>query len=308
MTEKIDNFDREFRALMNQSAEILSIRYGISNTIKARKETVCLERFESIYDKLPASEFYIHFTKLFERKRNLIIKSLDNDAWLKNGNIVIQFGEGVQELRGKCDNIKILLSNIYNCAVELRESSKNTFSDFSEELARQDVNIIKPSIILLHLMRIFYYIVDNEDDKLALSIIVNTLEEDLSVKNKTVRPVSPLTNPLASLSSNTEMISDTLSTIFSTLSTIAKQVGIEGMDELQAPTGKQIKEGLDSTINNEQIQSSISTLMQSVNNKEDMVSSITNFAKTVLTPEMIATMQNGLLKTAQIAKDNSINH
>lgn len=312
MTEKIDLFDRELRALLSQSGEILDTRYGIRNNVKVRKETSCMERFESIYNKLPASEFYVYFEKLFKRRRNLILKSLDNDSWLKNGNIVIQFGEDVKELQGKCDNIKILLSNIYNCALELKESSINTFSDFSEELAGQDKNIIRPSIVLLHLMRIFYILTENEDDKLALSIIVNTLEEDLNVKNKTVKPnfpnLSNLTNPLSSLAANTDMLSDTLSTVFNVVTNVAKQVGIEGMDDLQAPTGQQLKEGLDSTINNEKVQTGISNLMIAINNKEDMVTSFTSFLKDMMTPEMIATAQNALLRTAEIAKDNTLNN
>lgn len=307
MTEKSENFDRELKALFTQSKEIINSRYAISKNIKPRKEMICLERFESIYNKVTPSDFYIYFESLYDKKRHTIHKSLDNDAWLRNGNIIIQFGEYDDNLRGKCDNIKILLSNIYNCAVELRESSKNTFSDFSEELAGQDLNIIRPSIILLHLLRIFYHLAKNDDDTLALSILVNTIEEDLNVKNKTVKP-KPFVNPLASLAANTDMLSDTLNTIFTTLSTVARQVGIEGMDELQAPTGKQIKDGLDSTINNEKVQNGIGNLMQSINNKDDLVTSITNFAKEVMTPEMLATIQNGLVKTAQIAKDNTLNN
>lgn len=308
MTEKSESFDRELRSLLSQSAEILSIRYGISSTIKVRKETACMERFESIYNKLPASDFYVYFINLFARRRNLILKSLDNDAWLRNGNIAIQFGEDVKELKGKCDNIKILLSNIYNCALELKESSLNTFSDFSEELAGQDKNIIRPSIILLHLMRIFYILIDNEDDKLALSIIVNRLEEDLNVKNKTVKPFTLPNLNIANLASNTDMLSDTLNTVFNVVTNVAKQVGIEGMDDLKAPTGQQLKKGLDSTINNEKVQSGISNLMTALNNKEDMVTSFTSFLKDMMTPEMIATAQNALLKTAEIAKENTINN
>jgi len=305
MTEKSENFDRELKALIIQSSEILSLRYGVSQTMgKTRKEKSCLDRFESIYNKVEnPSEFYIYFKKLYLKKRNLILKSLDNDSWLRNGNITLQFGEYCEELQGKCDNIKILLSNIYNCALELKESSQNTFGDLSEELSSQDKNIIRPSIILLHLMRIFYILSDNEDDTLALSIIVNTIEEDLNVKNKTVKPI---VNPFNNMSANPDILSDTLNTVFSMISNVAKSAGIEGMENLQAPSGQQIKEGLDSTINNVNIQSGINNLLKAVNNKEDMVASVTNFLQEMLKPELIESVQNALVKTAEIAKDNTL--
>jgi hypothetical protein len=304
MTEKKEIFDREIKALFKQSSELLNVRYGISNnTGKVRKELACLTRFENVYHGLEnPSEFYVYFEKLFSKKRTSILKSLDNDSWIKNGNIIIQFGEDCKELKGKCENVKILLSNIYNCALELKESSLNVYSDLSEELGGQDKNLIRPSILLLHLLRIFNVLSDSNDDKLALSIMIDTLESDLNVKNKTVKPI---VNPFANMNANTDMLSETLNTVFSAVTSIARNLNIEGLDEIQAPTGQQIKEGLDNTINNEKVQSGIGNLMKALNNKEDMVSSFSNFIKDVMTPEMIETTQNALLKTAEIAKENA---
>lgn len=309
MTDKSDQFDNELKSLMKQCFELLSVRYGVSNTVgKVRKEIACLKRFENVYNGLDnPEEFYVYFEKLYKKKRNSILKSLDNDTWLKNGNIIIQFGEDCKELNGKCENVKILLSNIYNCALELKESSLNLYSDLSEELSGKDKNIIRPSIILLHLMRIFYILSDS-DDKIALTIIIETLENDLGVKNKTVKPISPLAN-LGNLSNlvNPDMLSDTLNTIFGVMSNVAKEVGIEGVDNLQAPTSQQLKEGLDSTVNNEKFKNGLANIMSAMNNKDDMVSSLTSFLQDIMTPEMIQTAQNALVKTAEIAKENTLN-
>jgi hypothetical protein len=48
--------------------------------------------------------------------------------------------------------------------------------------------------------------------------------------------------------------------------------------------------------------------MIAINNKEDVVTSFTSFLKDMMTPEMIATAQNALLRTAEIAKDNTLNN
>jgi hypothetical protein len=313
MAEKSELFDRELKALIKQSSEVLNVRYGISNTTgKVRKEVACMTRFENVYNGLnKPSEFYIYFEKLFSKKRTSILKSLTNDTWLKNGNVVIQFAEYTDddEIKEKCENVKILLSNIYNCALELKELSLNTYSDLSEELAGSDKNLIRPSIMLLHLTRIFYILIEDEDDKLALSIMVDTLENDLNVKNKTVKPIvgpNGNINPLANFNFDPTTISETLSSVFGGLATIAKQLDIPGLEDIQAPTSQQLKEGVESTINNEKIQNSIGNLMKALNNKEDLISSATNFLQETLTPEMIQSAQSALLKTAEIAKDNSI--
>jgi len=310
MTEKSELFDRELKSLIKQATEILNVRYGISsNSGKVRKELACMTRFENVYNGLnKPSEFFIYFEKLFSKKRSGILKTLTNDSWLKNGNIVIQFGEYDEDIKDKCENVKILLSNIYNCAIELKDNSLSVYKDLSEELAGQDKNLIRPSIVLLHLIRIFY-ILSEDDDNLALSIMVDTLENDLNVKNKTVKPLigpNGNVNPLANFNFDPTVISDTLSTVFSSLTTIAKQLDIPGLEDIEAPSSNQIKEGVESTIKNEKIQNSIGNLMKALNNKEDLISSATTFLQETLTPEMIQSAQSALLKTAEIAKDNSL--
>ena len=161
-------FDREMKSLFTQSLEILNLRYNVSvNLGKPKKDIAYLNRYKSIYTATKPSEHFIYFEKLLENKGNLIVKTLTNDDWLRNGNVIIQFGEGVKGLSEKCKDIKILLSKVYTCALELQESAKKLVSELSDEYA-QNRDLIRPSIILLHLMRIFYAIATDGEEKKQL--------------------------------------------------------------------------------------------------------------------------------------------
>src|SRR5687767_12704304 len=100
---KEEFFDREIKALFTQSLEILNLRYNVSVTVgKPKKDIAYLNRYKSIYTATIPSEHYIYFENLLEDKRKYILNTLENDDWLRNGNVIIQFGDGVKGLSEKC--------------------------------------------------------------------------------------------------------------------------------------------------------------------------------------------------------------
>ena len=285
-------FDREMKSLFAQSLEILNLRYGVSaNLGKVKKDIIFLNRYKSIYTATNPSEHFVYFQSLLEDKRKSIFKSLENDDWLKNGDVIIQFGEGVKGLSEKCKDIKILLSNIYNCALDLQESAKKLVSDLSDEYS-QNRDLIRPSIILLHLMRIFYAIC-NEEDRKSIGDIVTTLEVDLNIRVKTVKPPQILGE-------------SSFESIFNIAKTAMQAGGIELPDDIKAPTNDQFQEVLTTLFSNDGTKSLFQKFAATLKNTDDIGTTVQNLFQTAIDPDTMKSIQSSLLQTAEIAKENTL--
>ena len=285
-------FNREMNALFEQSLEILSSRYSVSISLgKEIKEISCLKRYQSIYSATTPQEHFDYFKKLLDSKRKLIYKSMENDDWLKNGNVIIQFGEGIKGMSEKCKHIKILLSNIYNAALELQETAKKLISDLGESTPNKDM--IRSSIILLHLMRIFYAI-GEEDDKKPIGDIISKLETDLNIKVKTVKHVSILNGGESSFEG-----------IFNIAKTAMKAGGIDLPDEIQAPTNDQFKEVIETLFSNDSTKSLFQKFAAALKSNDDLGTTVQNLMNTAIDPETMKSISSSLLQTAEIAKENT---
>ncbi|HSW77000.1 MAG TPA: hypothetical protein VLG50_08130 [Candidatus Saccharimonadales bacterium] len=307
-----DLFDREIKALFDQSIETLTERYGSTVIGKGKKEITCLNRYKAIYKAMTPSEFHDDFKTLFEKKKSVILKSLDDDTWLKNDNIVIKFGEKIKALRDKCENIKIMLSNIYNAALELQEMTKNNLEDLSENLVSDIVattgkNLIRPPIILLHLLRIFYAIVDDED-KIQLAPLINTLETELNVKNRTIKN----TIIQSAAADNNSNAVDGIASIFNMVTSALKNAGVAMPDEIQAPTTQQFSDIISSFANNEGIKTAFQGIAQALNtsglNGGTELNNLNQFAQNalqnILKPDTLQMVKESVLQTAEIAKES----
>ena len=71
---KRTSFDRELRAFITQAQETIKARYGMSLELgDVRPESVCLNRYLSIYNSMDPEEHYRYFETLFGRKRSDIL-------------------------------------------------------------------------------------------------------------------------------------------------------------------------------------------------------------------------------------------
>ena len=296
---KKDLFDDEIKSLFEQSLEILKLS---NNLGMVDDEIFCLKKYMSIYKGMLPSEHHIYFEMLFDKKKKYILNTLDNDSWLKTGNIVIQFGEdvkNVKKLNAKCSNIKIMLSSIYNAACKLQHSAQKILEEVNEASTASNKNLIRPSIILLHLLRIFYSIcpIDSEDDKTQLGVLITILEKDLHIKDKTIKVNLPPVNQTAASS---------ISTIFNLAANVMKTVGIPLPDDFEAPTDQQFNDMINNLVNNESTQNIMQTLAGNLKNKSDMGTTVQSMLNTVMDPETLQTVQKSLLQTAEIAKENTL--
>jgi len=303
-----DLFDREIKALFEQSNEVLSRRYGAAMQVGKINELTCLNRYQTFYkamkDELGTSdEFHEEFKHLYKKKKTAILKSLEDDKWLKNGDIEIQFGES-QGLAKKCKNMKLMLSNIYNCAVDLQAKSYELLGDLTPDIIAGSDNkdLIRPSILLLHLLRLFYA-VGEENDKLQLSSIIESLESDLSVKNRVIKPLIAASQTTEGLPPS---VGSGLSAVFNMVTDVFKKVGVDVPEEVKAPTDEQFNDMIGTFMNTPGIQNAFQGLVAAMA-KGDFNQFAKNAFEGLQNPETLQTMQNAVLQTAEIAKSNAMN-
>lgn len=282
-----DLFDQEIKALFDQSLEVLNNRYSLSLGVGEQKPVVTsLKKYKSIYISTLPSEHFIYFKKLWDKKKGYIINTLDDDKWLRK-NINIQFGEHIEVLKGKCENIKIELSTIYKCAIELQETAYRVIGDMNQDILEPSKDLIRPSILILHLLRLFYCVCDDNDRTLLLDPICK-LETDLKVKNRFIQPKSE--NYLANIMSDIEANPDgsILDPIFGTINSFLRTMDPNIDSDLPAPTNDQLLKGMQTLTANETIKNGCNSVLSSLKNTdENLFTSLGNFAQQVFTPENI---------------------
>jgi len=297
-------FDREFRSLMKQSIETIQARYGMSIEFgEVRPELVCLNRYLSIYNNMDPQEHYRYFETLYNRKRNEILNCLKDDRWIRTGNINIQFGEGIRatrEIEEKRKQVRIMLSDIFLIACDLQQLAEKALDGIDATFANAagGKDLIRPNILLLHLIRIFYYLNDSAD-KDQLGVIVTQLENDLGVTKKTINEdpwkkatQATVTSPAAT---------GGLSGLFTMATSMMERMGYKPPPGMKAPSEAEISTVIVTVFNNETTQNAIQGMFESLQGCQDFGSAVQEVVKNVTDPKTMEAIQGSVMQTAQMA-------
>jgi len=294
LDQKKKSFDKEFRALVKQCQETITAKYSVAMEFgNVRPELICLNRYLSIYNSMVPSEHFCYFESLYGRKRNEILNCLKDDRWIRTGNIIIQFGEGVKttkEMEEKRKQVRIMLSDIFLIAYDLQLQAENLLDGVTREFADSSnkKDLIRPTILLLHLMRIFYHLNDGSD-KEALGAIVSTLESDLGVVKKTVDE-SATTKPIS-------IETGGLSGLFSMATNMMKKMGIEPPPGMKPPSETEIAGVLGNVFNNESAQNLIQGMFSSLKGCDNLGSAAQEIFKTLSDQGSLENLQESLNST-----------
>jgi hypothetical protein len=157
-----------------------------------------LQRYRIIYNMTEVTTHIPYFQKLFRTYRDEIIEVLKDDHWLQNENVVIQFGEELEDedLRRRSEKRKIEISGIYKSAIQLRKTIEESLKGLPDSAQEQAQELIYPEVFLLHLFRILFAIYPQNKD---LQRNIQTLEKDLGVSSQTSsnKKMNPLLENLA---------------------------------------------------------------------------------------------------------------
>lgn len=296
---KKNSFDKEFRSLMIQSRETVDSKYGIAASIGGPPEEIyTLERYSSVYENTKPEDHYRYFESLYNSKRRDILRTLEDDKWIRNGNIRIQFGDGIKatpEIEEKRKNIRIMLSSIFRIACDIKERTTKSLDGVDESLAQGvgGKDLIRPNIILLHLMRIFYHINETEDKKI-IGDVVTKLENELGVTKKTVgaEPVGPIS-------------SAGLGGIFAAATSMMQKLGINPPAGAKMPTDSDLTEAVNSVFSNEDTQKTITQMISSLNGATDFNSIVQKMMQTASDPKTMETIRTSVEQSAQSAIESS---
>jgi len=116
-----------------------------------------LQRYRTVYNMTSVETHIPYFQKLFRNYRDEILNVLREDKWLQEENVVIQFGEELEDedLRKRSAKRKIEISTIYKYAVQLRTTVEESLKGLPDSAHQNSQELIYPEIFLFHLSRIF---------------------------------------------------------------------------------------------------------------------------------------------------------
>lgn len=294
-SKKKNGFDRELRQLIKQSEETIHSRYGALIELgELRPELVCLNKYSNIYSGMKPEEHYCYFETFYNKNRMSIINSLEDDKWLRSGNLYVQFGEGIKDLAEKCKSIRIMLSDIYAISWDLKETAEKSLDGIDQKFASGagSKDLIRPQIFLLHLMRIFYYLNDGSD-KIKLGEIITKLEEELGIPKERMTVVKE--------SATEDDEEGGLSSIFNVATGMMKKMGIEPPPDIKKPSNKEISTIIDKIFNNDATQGALEKMFSSLQGCTDLGSCLQTVVKNVTDPSTMSAIQDSVMQTSQIA-------
>jgi hypothetical protein len=290
-------FDREFRSLLKQSEDTIHSRYGVSIELgDDRAELQFLKRYLAIYNKTQPEDHYKYFETMYNRNRSEVLNTLKSDKWLREEKLVIQYGEGTKttpELEEKRKQVRIMLSVIYNIAVDLQEKAQKRLDGFDEKMREGagDKDLIRPSIITLHLFRIFYYLTDGSD-KQPLGEIVSQIETELGVSKKTV--------DLAGVSSTATAPTGALSGLFTLATSMMEKMGVKPPEGMVPPTEDAIQNVIGKVMNNTVTQNAMQNMFSSLKDCNDLGQAIQTVVKQVTDPATMGAIQQTVMQSAEV--------
>lgn len=286
--ERYKMFRNNFSALQTILNEIINKRK--SDLIELKKVVIeldCLSKYLIVYEKTNAVDHYDYFSNVYNRYREEILSG--NDTWITASKkpIVIQFGEGIKALEGKVNNAKIMITDIFNMALELKHNSEEAIK--GTNLVNESADFYYPIIIKYHLYCIFYYLMEPSDkDRKPLGLIINEFEKQLDIETRTY------TEPV-SASSNTG-----ISAIFNMAKGVMGKMGVD-VGNVPAPNEADIMTVFTNVLNNDKTQNMMKGIFSSLQNSnpKDIGGTLNNIVQGISNPESMAILQETVANTSK---------
>jgi len=258
METKTDNaiFDKEINALFTNSKTIIKAKDATKlkiNGPQVNPVMKCLNKYIKAYELSEPDDHKEYFLNIYKKYRVPILKGYKNDSWLRKNSIIIQFGEGLENVNKE---IRIMLSSIYNTACQLRKDAETNLEGLPDEAYENCQELIYPDIFMLHLYRLFRESLppDNED-RSKLNNLVTEIEGELGIESES----QVQTNAPSGFSGMMNLISGLL-----------PKLGIPAPDVSKMPSEQEMSNILNNLLNNPQTQSTISNVFTSLSDCQDL--------------------------------------
>lgn len=296
---KESKFDQEFKVLIEKLIAVVSDKFKVD--IDYGRKPIQLEQLENyraVCDQAATFHHIVYFENIFNANRSIILSG--SDAWIHDKNIVVQFGEGrklsATELAAT-KNIRLELSKIYGFAYDIKRKAEELAKDGLVNPDEQD--LIRERILMLHIMRIFYFICDT-DDRTSIGKIVTFIENELAVpaeKRSVGKEPWIVTAPQGAIGG-----------LMSMATSLMKSFGIEPQPQMMnnIPSDESVGKIMGDIFQDSDTQETIKKLMSSVDGCNDIGSAFKNIMGCVNDPKMMESIKNTVARTTKIAQENQI--
>lgn len=247
-------FDRSLSDLYTLMKAIIKAqeKHRLNLSSKRNPFLYKLEKYIRVYDRTEPEEHLYYFDKLYTLNRTAILRGPDRDGWLKNGNIVIHFGEESRPIK----DAKIHLSVIYNTSCKIKKDTAELLKGFPN--SDQSKELVYPKKYLLYLYRIFNEVCESEEDQSKISDYIYDLEKETGVnKGRKKRGGGD--------------------TLMDTATELMEQFGFKMPEGQSLPSGDQLSQQLKGVMSNPQISSTFGNIIKEVqgcDNVGDMLSKV----------------------------------
>lgn len=276
-----DSFDKEFRALVAQIDDTIASKYGTDNVV----ERSLLKQYMKVYEKTLPNEHHIYFTDIYNKNKDKIITDRYDDAWAKKC-IEIKFGSfrvDKPDIEEKKKKYKILYSNVYNMACKLRDNAEKKELEVGIEnlTVEERKDLIRPSILTLHTLRIFYYLVVDQGEKLVLEDNITKLEIELGVSEskRTKKPDVVVAMP-----------NDAITSIFNMATDLMKGMGMKIPDNIKAPTAEALSATIKNLVTDDNMKQLTENMVKSLGTA-DVPSMLSQFKDVVSDPKIMESIK-----------------
>lgn len=280
METKTDNaiFDKEINALFTNSKTIIKAKDATKLKISGPQVNPvmkCLNKYIKAYELSEPDDHKEYFLNIYKKYRVPILKGYKNDSWLRKNSIIVQFGEGLENVNKE---IRIMLSSIYNTACQLRKDAETNLDGLPDEAYENCQELIYPDIFMLHLYRLFRESLphDNED-RPKLNTLVVEIEKELGIESES--------QVQANASSG-------FSGIVNLVSSILPKLGIPELDMSKMPSEGEISSIFNNLLNNPQTQNTISSVLTNLSDCQDLSQMATKLLSGLNDPKLTEVITN----------------
>jgi hypothetical protein len=303
---KSNSFNREVRTLIKVCHDMLSEHYRleIATSGTTPLPLAYLLKYGKVFQssKSIPSDHYADYENFYNNYRVNILNTLINDTWLRTGKpVYLQYGSGVDALKNdeRIKQVVIRISDIYRVAIQIQQKTEK----LAEETDSSMVNgkdLIWGRIILLHLLRIFYYLSD-DSDKNSLGKLVTELEGELGIRDLTVNKKP------AKVGTATGGAAKGLSQLFSVATSFMEKIGLNVPPEAKLPDEEGLQNIIENVFNSEQTQQVIGTLTETVKNAKDANDIFSKVNESITDPNARAAFDTltNVMKNANIPMPNN---
>lgn len=311
---KSKKFFNEVIKLIDAICNVVKSKHG--NFIPSDAETIidCAQAYKNIFTKMDPHEHYMYFEKLILDFRAEIVKGHIDDMWLRlkrSKPVFVQFGYNLlknkdldADKRERLEKRRILISDAYKIALELEETTKNRMAKLGDGDINgiNKVDLVYPRIILLHLYRIFYLLLEDSKDKDDIADFVNKLEVELSVPEKDRLVGSePWKKPEPAAAS----ASGGDSSLFGMATSLMQKFGLPVPEGIKTPSNEELTGVIKQVLGNPATSNLLKNVMSSIPKEgevatpEGVQNILTNIVQSVSDPNTLSTIRTTVEEAAR---------